>query len=112
MNRQKPEELRDFYRFSKYGLKYLFEKVGFEIVELNGTFKFLSDFRGSCLSIVPAAFDVGNVVCFGGLSSKSVFPYFLLVSSSGRKYAIFKGNEVTQEQGSEIPNLYILLRII
>ena len=29
------EEPRDFYRFSKYGLKYLFEKVGFEIVELN-----------------------------------------------------------------------------
>jgi SAM-dependent methyltransferase len=29
------EEPRDFYRFSKYGLKYLFEKVGFEILELN-----------------------------------------------------------------------------
>jgi len=29
------EEPRDFYRFSKYGLKYLFEKVGFEVVELN-----------------------------------------------------------------------------
>ena len=28
------EEPRDFYRFSKYGLKYLFEKTGFEIVEL------------------------------------------------------------------------------
>lgn len=28
------EEPRDFYRFSKYGLKYLFEKVGFEIMEL------------------------------------------------------------------------------
>jgi SAM-dependent methyltransferase len=28
------EEPRDFYRFSKYGLKYLFEKVGFEILEL------------------------------------------------------------------------------
>jgi SAM-dependent methyltransferase len=28
------EEPRDFYRFSKYGLKYLFEKVGFEIIEL------------------------------------------------------------------------------
>jgi len=26
------EEPRDFFRFSKYGLKYLFEKVGFEIV--------------------------------------------------------------------------------
>ena len=29
------EEPRDFYRFSKYGLRYLFEKVGFEILELN-----------------------------------------------------------------------------
>lgn len=28
------EEPRDFYRFSKYGLQYLFEKVGFEILEL------------------------------------------------------------------------------
>jgi len=28
------EEPRDFYRFTKYGLRYLFEKVGFEIVEL------------------------------------------------------------------------------
>jgi SAM-dependent methyltransferase len=28
------EEPRDYYRFSKYGLKYLFEKVGFEIMEL------------------------------------------------------------------------------
>jgi SAM-dependent methyltransferase len=29
------EEPRDFYRFSKYGLRYLFEKVGFEIVRLD-----------------------------------------------------------------------------
>ena len=29
------EEPRDFYRYSKYGLKYLFEKVGFETVEIN-----------------------------------------------------------------------------
>jgi SAM-dependent methyltransferase len=28
------EEPRDFYRYSKYGIKYLFEKVGFEIVEI------------------------------------------------------------------------------
>ncbi|MCC6300737.1 MAG: class I SAM-dependent methyltransferase [Anaerolineales bacterium] len=28
------EEPRDFYRFSKYGIKYLFEKAGFEIAEL------------------------------------------------------------------------------
>lgn len=28
------EEPRDFYRFSKYGLQYLFEKVGFEVLDL------------------------------------------------------------------------------
>ena len=28
------EEPRDFYRFSKYGLKYLFEKAHFEILEM------------------------------------------------------------------------------
>lgn len=28
------EEPRDFYRYSKYGLQYLFEKAGFEILEL------------------------------------------------------------------------------
>jgi len=28
------EAPRDFYRFSKYGLKYLFKKAGFEIVEI------------------------------------------------------------------------------
>ena len=28
------EAPRDFYRFSKYGLKYLFNKVGFEILEI------------------------------------------------------------------------------
>lgn len=29
------EEPRDFYRYSKYGLRYLFEKAGFAIVELS-----------------------------------------------------------------------------
>jgi len=28
------EDPRDFYRFSKYGLDYLFKKVGFEIIEI------------------------------------------------------------------------------
>jgi len=28
------EEPRDFYRFSKFGLDYLFKKVGFEIIEI------------------------------------------------------------------------------
>jgi len=29
------EEPRDFYRYTKYGLKYIFEKTGFEIVEIH-----------------------------------------------------------------------------
>ena len=28
------EEPRDFYRFSKYGLEYLFTKIGFELIEI------------------------------------------------------------------------------
>jgi SAM-dependent methyltransferase len=28
------EEPRDFYRFSKYGLQYLFDKTGFDVVEI------------------------------------------------------------------------------
>lgn len=28
------EEPRDFYRYTKYGLKYLFEKVGFEVLQV------------------------------------------------------------------------------
>jgi SAM-dependent methyltransferase len=38
------EEPRDFYRFSKYGLKYLFEKVGFEVVELTALSGFWATF--------------------------------------------------------------------
>lgn len=37
------EEPRDFYRFSKYGLMYLFEKASFEIIELkalSGIYRF------------------------------------------------------------------------
>jgi len=34
------EEPRDFYRFSKYVLKYLFEKAGFEIIEIKALSRF------------------------------------------------------------------------
>jgi SAM-dependent methyltransferase len=43
------EEPRDFYRFSKYGLRYLFEKVGFEVLELEALSGFWATF-GTLLS--------------------------------------------------------------
>ena len=38
------EEPRDFYRFSKHGLRYLFEKVGFEIVRIEALSGFWATF--------------------------------------------------------------------
>lgn len=38
------EEPRDFYRFSRYGLAYLFEKAGFEIVEIRALSGFWATF--------------------------------------------------------------------
>jgi len=38
------EEPRDFYRYTKYGLKYLFEKNGFEIVEIKPLSGFIVTF--------------------------------------------------------------------
>jgi len=38
------EEPRDFFRFSKYGLQYLFEKVGFELLEMRALSGFFTTF--------------------------------------------------------------------
>jgi len=38
------EEPRDFYRYSRYGLEYLFKKAGFEIVELKALSGFWTTF--------------------------------------------------------------------
>ena len=38
------EEPRDFYRFSKYGLDYLFKKVGFEVIQLDALCGFWATF--------------------------------------------------------------------
>ncbi len=38
------EEPRDFYRYSRYGLEYLFQKAGFEIVELKALSGFWTTF--------------------------------------------------------------------
>lgn len=52
------EKPRDFYRFSKYGLKYLFEKVGFEIVEIRPLSGFIVTF-GQLLVYYLYAFNRG-----------------------------------------------------
>lgn len=69
------EEPRDFYRYTKYGLRYLFEKVGFEVVVLHpcGGFwvtagsmfnYYLSSFaRGPLRYVVNAIKVVNNVIC-------------------------------------------------
>ena len=69
------EEPRDFYRYIKYGLRYLFEKVGFEVVVLHpcGGFwvtvgsmfnYYLSSFaRGPLRYVVNAIKVVNNMIC-------------------------------------------------
>ena len=52
------EEPRDFYRFSKYGLKYLFEKTGFEILEIKALSGFWVTF-GQLLVYNLYRFNVG-----------------------------------------------------
>ena len=39
------EEPRDFYRYTKYGLKHLFEKSGFEVLEINALLGILYHLR-------------------------------------------------------------------
>ena len=69
------EEPRDFYRYTKHGIKYLFEKAGFEIVELKPLSGFwitfgselnyyLSSFlRGSFRFVFNPIIALNNVMC-------------------------------------------------
>lgn len=51
------EEPRDFFRYSKYGLKYLFEKNGFEIAELISLTGFWGNVgQTSCYYIIGTSF--------------------------------------------------------
>ncbi len=52
------EAPRDFYRYSKYGLQYLFEKVGFEIVEIKALSGFWFTF-GQLLVYNLYRFNIG-----------------------------------------------------
>jgi SAM-dependent methyltransferase len=52
------EEPRDFYRFTKHGLRYLFEKVGFEVVELSALSGFWATF-GALLTYNVHRFNRG-----------------------------------------------------
>lgn len=57
------EEPRDFYRFSKYGLDYLFKKVGFEVVEIKALSGFWVTF-GQLLVYNLYRFNIGPLRWF------------------------------------------------
>ncbi len=57
------EEPRDFYRFSKYGLDYLFKKVGFEVVDIKALSGFWVTF-GQLLVYNLYRFNIGPLRWF------------------------------------------------
>lgn len=59
------EEPRDFYRFSKYGLQYLFEKTGFTIVEVRPLSGFILTFLQLHIYLVKGKFNKGLIKFFG-----------------------------------------------
>jgi SAM-dependent methyltransferase len=59
------EEPRDFYRYSKYGLKYLFEKSGFNIIEIKPLSGFLVTFTQLHLYVLNGKFNKGIIRFIG-----------------------------------------------
>ncbi len=59
------EEPRDFYRFSKYGLQYLFEKSGFEVIEIRPLCGFIITFFQLHLYLVKGKFNRGLIKWLG-----------------------------------------------
>jgi SAM-dependent methyltransferase len=58
-------EPRDFYRYSKYGLKYLFEKAGFEVIEIRPLSGFAVTFLQLHLYIINGKFNKGMIKWLG-----------------------------------------------
>jgi hypothetical protein len=74
------EEPRHFFRYTKYGIEYLFEKVGFEVVELEALSGFWVTF-GQLLVYNLYRFDHGplrrlRVIAAAGLLVQ-LFAYIL-----------------------------------
>lgn len=59
------EEPRDFYRFSKYGLQYLFEKSGFEVIEIRPLCGFIITFFQLHLYLIKGKFNRGLIKWLG-----------------------------------------------
>ncbi len=59
------EQPRDFFRYSKYGLQYLFEKVGFEVIEVRPLSGFAVTFIQLHLYIIKGKFEKGIIKKMG-----------------------------------------------
>lgn len=59
------EQPRDFFRYSKYGLEYLFEKVGFEVIEVRPLSGFAVTFIQLHLYIIKGKFEKGIIKKMG-----------------------------------------------
>lgn len=59
------EEPRDFFRYSKYGLEYLFKKAGFEVIEVRPLSGFAVTFIQLHLYIVLGKFNRGFIKKLG-----------------------------------------------
>lgn len=59
------EEPRDFYRYTKHGLKYLFEKSGFEIIEIRPICGFVITFLQLHLYLIKGKFNRGLIKWLG-----------------------------------------------
>ncbi len=59
------EQPRDFFRYSKYGLQYLFEKAGFEVIEVRPLSGFAVTFIQLHLYIIKGKFEKGIIKKMG-----------------------------------------------